>query len=91
MNGLLGYLTFYFKVESDNQVAYAKINNDFRRLPTDEVVNLIKEGVEGIYKRSGMEVLSVTFCSEKEYKQNKSENIIIDHRWNDEVGIPNEK
>lgn len=88
MNGLLGYITFYFKVCSNEQVAYAKINNDFRKLYTKNLINSIKEGIEGIYKEAGMDVLSVTFCSEQEYKSNKSDNTIIEHKWNDEIGIP---
>lgn len=91
MNGLLGYITFYFKIESDKQVAYAKINNDFRRLPNKKFVNSIKKSVREIYKEIGMDVISVAFCSEEEYETNKSKDIAIEHEWNDEFGIKQTK
>jgi hypothetical protein len=81
---LIGYMTYYFRVENDTQVAYTKIHTDFRKLPRFMFFNRIKKKVADVYRETGMKVTSVNFCSEKEYETNKSEDFVIEHEWNDE-------
>ncbi len=79
---LIGYMTYYFKVENDTQVAYTKLHTDFRKFPKNSFTKRLKRRVADVYRELGMDVITVDFCSEEEYEQHKSDDIALEHEWN---------
>lgn len=80
---ILGYLTLYFKVTSDKQIAYAKLDNDFRKPLDEQFFERIKLDIALGYQELGMDVTSVEFCDKEEYELNNSKETSLSYTWDD--------
>ncbi len=82
---ILGYLTLYFKATSDNQIAYAKLDNDFRKPLDEQFFKSIKRDIALGYKELGMDVTSVEFCDKEEYELNNNKEVALSYKWDGSV------
>ena len=85
---MLGYVSFYFKLEIDMGESlgsadfYAKYTSDFSKGITEEVGEIIKRTICKAYSSMG-KVMSIDYCTEEEYESNTSNMHDTTIKWDE--------
>lgn len=73
---ILGYLTLYMKFVSKDSVYYAKSEQDFRKPITEEILQLLLQGVKELYEQAFQQtILEASFISKEEYESQDDERL----------------
>lgn len=73
---ILGYLQVFVKVETSDDVAYAKVEHDFRKPVTKRYFRMLKKHMKKVYIELGLEVKKVSFCTKEEYDKSGQDPIM---------------
>ena len=78
---MIGYMTLYFKIKCDKQIAYGKTDFDFSVCPTEGIFEELKRSLGDCYRElTGCEKAEAEFCSEEEYESNEQREI-ANYSW----------
>lgn len=73
---ILGYLTLYMKFVSKDSIYYAKSEQDFRKPITEEVLQLLLQGVKELYEKAFQQtIIDSSFISKEEYESQDDEQL----------------
>lgn len=73
---ILGYLTLYMKFVSKDSIYYAKSEQDFRKPITEEVLQLLLQGVKELYEKAFQQtIIDASFISKEEYESQDNEQL----------------
>lgn len=82
---MIGYITFYFKVETNKGTSYTEISHDFTKfhVTMEEYAKEITEQLKQVYENLDFEVKNIDFCTKEEYQEECSDEILVSHEWNE--------